>query len=226
MTSIETVNRIIEKLISDGWTIISTEYTGRNTVNAVKKYSKVSITTEECLCHGGRMWISDEHCNTYTEISHGEYDSSLGIVNSDTELKYIIDNEMLPALKELGHTIYKTVCIRQNSSGATEEKPTYHTALRYASAALFDHCNSLIGTAVYEDANVLSIGETIMGTYPNSLMGVKFERIPVPENTFRGENRIYIKQIPLSRKRVEDEFTEDTKSYNYGTIRYLEVFKK
>lgn len=225
MTDIETVNRIVNKLTENGWTILSTEYTGRRLIKARKNFSMIQITSEECVCHGGRMWITDEHCDAWTEISHGAYNKDLGITDSDSELKYIIDNEMIPALTDLSHMIYKVVTIRKKSSGVTEEKATYYNSLELATLGLFD--NSRMAAAdVFNDANNMQIGDEVTATFPNENMKDIFKRVAPPENAYRSEGRIYVKQIRFSRKDKKDEFTEDPSRYDYGTIRYLEVFRK
>lgn len=225
MNSVETVNRIINKLIENGWTILSADFTGRYQVKAKKKYSNVSITTEECLCHGGRMWISDEHCKVWKEISHASYDSSLGITDSDSELKYIIDNEMIPALAELGHMVYKVVKIKKGQSGALSEESDYYNSLEGATSALFNYSRTA-SESIGNDINKLDIGERVVATYPNECVKSEFERIEVPKDVYRAEGRIYVKQIEFSKENKKDEFKEDPSRYGHGTIRYMEVFRK
>lgn len=45
----------------------------------------VSITWEMCLCHGGRMWLSQANTNIYVELSSPEYDTKNGIVDTETQ---------------------------------------------------------------------------------------------------------------------------------------------
>lgn len=128
----ETSNLIINKLVNEGWSIDSINYANRITVCATKMFAKIEISTEECLCHGGRLWITNLHTNNYYEIAHEHYDKSLGITDSSSELRYIIGNEMMPKVREFDSFVYKLTKINEygpNSDGTRSEKVTYYNNL-------------------------------------------------------------------------------------------------
>lgn len=120
MNNIEKQNLIIEKLIADNWQIESVEYTGRCPLKAKKKFAEIMITTEECMCHGGRLWIRDLHTNQHYELTHDEYDESLGITDSTSELKYIIENEMMDYVNRYSTFVYKLTKINEYGANSDE----------------------------------------------------------------------------------------------------------
>ena len=83
MNKLQKQYRIIEKLLESNWNIISCSFQGAYEIIAEKRWEKISITSEECMCHGGRMWINSEHSNTHYEISHPAYDKSCLLYTSD-----------------------------------------------------------------------------------------------------------------------------------------------
>ena len=78
MNTLEKQMMITQILTDNGWDVIDISMTGRCEIRANKRWSNISIYTEECMCHGGRMWINEEHTKTNYEISHPVYDESLG----------------------------------------------------------------------------------------------------------------------------------------------------
>ena len=174
MTKIETNNLIINKLLSDGWDIESCYYWGRGPVVAHKNFAKVEISTEECLCHGGRLWITDLHTGNNYELAHATYCPSLSITDSSSELAYIIENEMIPKLREFSSFIYKVTVINEfgpNSDGTTNEKVRY-----------YNNPSALV-KAVTEDSNcikdILAL-QTYTYRVPNGLIKYTTERIHKP----------------------------------------------
>lgn len=128
----ETSSLIVDKLVNEDWSIDSINYANRITVCATKMFAKIEISTEECLCHGGRLWITNLYTNNYYEIAHERYDKSLGITDSSSELRYIIENEMMPKVREFDSFVYKLTKINEygpNSDGTRSEKVTYYKNL-------------------------------------------------------------------------------------------------
>ena len=87
MNTLEKQMMITQILTDNGWEVTYISMTGRCEIKANKRWANISIYTEECMCHGGRMWINEEHTKTNYEISHPVYDESLGITDSSTELE-------------------------------------------------------------------------------------------------------------------------------------------
>jgi len=156
MEKMEKVNLIIGKLLEDGWSINNINMGGRDSVVATKKYAEISITTEECMCHGGRMWIKNNHTNSHYEISHSEYDESKGIIDSSTELKYIIENEMMDYVNRFSTMVYKLVKINEygkNYDGTQKENIEYFSNMSSVTKRILDNHTSEI-----EDFNIIEKG--------------------------------------------------------------------
>ena len=132
MNTVEKQAKITNKLIENGWEIISCSFIGRCEIIAKKRWEEISITTEECSCHGGRMWINGNHSGNHFEISHPTYDESLGIVDSSTELDWIVENEMMEYVNKLSTFIYKFVKINEygKTNGADTENITYFADMK------------------------------------------------------------------------------------------------
>lgn len=63
MNSIEIRRKIEDKLIENGWGIVSYGCNKRDTITCRKAFATVDITYEMCSCHGGRIWISETNHN-------------------------------------------------------------------------------------------------------------------------------------------------------------------
>ena len=57
-------------------------------MKAKKKFAEIMITTEECMCHGGRLWISDLHTNNHYELTHDEYSYLVDVFNKEVVSQY------------------------------------------------------------------------------------------------------------------------------------------
>lgn len=132
MDVIDKQTKIMKKLTENGWEVLSCSFEGRCEVLAQKRWETISITTEECMCHGGRMWINGSHSTNHFEISHPEYDESLGIVDSSTELDWIIENEMMEYVNKLSTFVYKLVKINEygKRNGADNEDTSYFADMK------------------------------------------------------------------------------------------------
>lgn len=189
--------KIIKKLEENGWKIISCSFEGRNQIVATKRWEEISITTEECLCHGGRMWIHGEHTNTDYEISHPTYDESLGIVDSSTELDWIIENEMMDYVNKLETVIYKLVKINEwgKTNGVGQEKSTY-----------YGNMESLC-YAICEEDNIddLFLIDEVKHQYPNP------ERYTITKHIYKEtkysweKNRIWFERTEYRHKKNDAE---------------------
>lgn len=214
MNNIEKQNLIIEKLLEDKWNIESVEYTGRCELIATKKYAKIAITTEECVCHGGRMWINDLHTNNYYEITHDTYDESKGITDSSSELRYIIENEMMDYVNRYSTFVYKLVKINEygeNYDGTKKETVSYYSSME------------ALAERVTEEETIKDIYciDEVKHQYPNENIYCITKRIHKESQYSWEQNRIWFKRISFERKDKNSEFDE-TGSYEM----YVEIFNK
>lgn len=215
MDKIEKQKLIIEKLISDGWDIKSVDYTGRSPIAASKRFAEIMITTEECACHGGRMWINDLHTNNHYEISHAAYDESLGIVDSSTELKYIIENEMMDYVNRYSTIVYKLTKINEygtNYDGTQSEKVEYFSNMEDLAYRILD------GEENIKDIYVI---DEVKHQYPNEDIYNITKRIKKEAQYSWEESRIWFERTRYERKNKDSEFEKD-RSFEM----YVEIFNK
>lgn len=214
MNNIEKQNLIIEKLIADNWQIESVEYTGRCLLKAKKKFAEIGITTEECMCHGGRLWINDLHTNQYYELTHDEYDESLGITDSTSELKYIIENEMMDYVNRYSTFVYKLTRINRfgtNYDGTKKEEVEYFSNMESLAYRITDE----------KDIKDIHIIDEIKHQPPNENIYYITKKIEKDAEYSWEKNRIWFEQTRYERKDKNREF-EKTDSYEM----YVEIFKK
>ena len=218
MNVIEKQQMIMEVLIKEGWTIEKVEYTGRCLITARKNFAEIGITTEECLCHGGRIWISDPHTNQYYEISHETHDESLGITDSDSELRWEIQNELQDYLNRYSKFVYKLVVINKygRKNGADVEETSYFASMESVTRRLFD------GSEPKEkitDYNMIT--ERVEGYHQNP--DIKEVIIPISkEERYSWEcGRTWFKIQYTKRKDSKSEWIVD---HEYEA--YISVFRK
>lgn len=127
MNSIEIRRKIEDKLIENGWGIVSYGCNKRDTITCRKAFATVDITYEMCSCHGGRIWISEtNHNHAYWTIEHPTYDEELGITNPESELLYEIDNELIDKLEMLfSKMTFRLVTIKKDYNGREKEDETF-----------------------------------------------------------------------------------------------------
>lgn len=212
-TVIEKQNLIVEKLVEDGWEILDVSFKGRCPIAARKKYAEITITTEECLCHGGRLWITDVHTNNWYEISHPTYDEDLGITDSSSELKYIIENEMMDYVNRYSSVVYKLVKINEYGkqvNGADKEEVIYY-------------------------GNMETLARRITETNINDIFAIEKEKYQCPnENIYYITERIYKEsKYSWEKERVwfkKTEFNRANKQEEFKEVRsfemYVEIFNK
>jgi len=214
MNNIEKQNLIIEKLIADNWQIESVEYTGRCLLKAKKKFAEIEITTEECMCHGGRLWISDLHTNNHYELTHDKYDESLGITDSTSELKYIIENEMMDYVNRYSTFVYKLTKVNEygtNYDGTQKESVEYFSNMESLAYRVTDG----------EDIKDIHIIDEIKHQYPNENIYCITKRIEKEAKYSWEKNRIWFERTTYERKNINSEF-EKSKSFEM----YVEIFNK
>ena len=214
MNNIEKQNLIMSKLLKDNWNIESVSYTGRCELIATKKYAKINITTEECLCHGGRMWISDKHTNNHYEISHDEYDESKGITDSSSELKYIIENEMMDYVNRYSTFVYKLTKINEygkNSDGTENQKVSYYSSME----------NLAYGVCENKDIKDIYMIDDVKYQPPNEDIYYITKRIQKDSKYSWEQNRIWFKKTQYQRKDKSSNFKEE-RSFEM----YVEIFNK
>ena len=213
MDTIDKQTKIMKKLTENGWKVISCSFTGRCKVVAQKRWEEISITTEECLCHGGRMWIDSNHSTNHFEISHPEYDESLGIVDSSTELDWIIENEMMEYVNKLSTFVYKLVKINEygKKNGADNESITYYADMKSLCHAITDG----------EKIDDLFLIDEIKHQYPNEDIYCVTKRIFKAEQYSWEKGRIWFEHTRYERKDKKSEF-ESKRTYEM----YVDIFKK
>lgn len=218
MNVIEKQQMIMEVLIKEGWTIETVDYTGRCLIKARKNFAEIGITTEECSCHGGRIWVTDMHTDRSYEISHEEYDESVGITDADSELRWEIQNELKKYLDRYSKFVYKLVIINKygQKNGVDVEETTYFASMESVTNRLFDGSKP---TEKITDYNMIT--ETIEGYHPNP--NVKEVIIPISkEERYSWErNRTWFKVQYVTRKDSKSEWKVD---HEYEA--YIGVFRK
>lgn len=168
------MSAIVIKLEKVGFDVIEATY---NKVVVKANCLPVSISWEMCSCHGGRMWLSQSNTDINIELSSTEYDEKKGIVDSETELAFYIDNEMIDAVKSFEKYVYVVDVIGEYTKG--KRKTSYFKSIEDASYFVFREdghdLNSEYGQVIHQYPNP-NMQERI--TYVNENNGVL---------TFRGE---------------------------------------
>ncbi len=205
----EKIDKIINKLIENGWDINKVEYQGRYPIEATKKFANILITMEQCSCHGGRMWITNNHTNSYRELTHETYDESLGIVDSTTELDYIIENEMIDAIKDFDGFIYKLTKINEygSSDGTTKESVTYYKDMKLLARSITER----------QEDDIFKIDKVII-KYPNTKVYSTVERVNKKEKYSWEKNRIWFVQKKYRKDYDNSEFELDSEFEMYVSI--------
>lgn len=214
MNNIEKQNLIISKLLEDNWNIKSVDYTGRCELIATKKYAKISITTEECLCHGGRMWVYNMHTNNHYEISHDEYDESKGITDSSSELKYIIENEMMDYVNRYSTFVYKLTKINEygkNSDGTEDQSVNYYSSMEDLAYAV---CKN-------ESVKDIHIIDEVKYQPPNENIYYITKKIQKESKYSWEQNRIWFEKTQYQRNDKNSDFKKE-RSFEM----YVEIFNK
>ena len=214
MNNIEKQNLIMSKLLKDNWNIESVSYTGRCELIATKKYAKIAITTEECVCHGGRMWINDLHTNNYYEITHDTYDESKGITDSSSELRYIIENEMMDYVNRYSTFVYKLVKINEygeNYDGTENQKVSYYSSME----------NLAYGVCENKDIKDIYMIDDVEYQPPNENIYYITKKIQKESEYSWEQNRIWFKKTQYQRKDKNSNFKEE-RSFEM----YVEIFNK
>ncbi len=212
MDVIDKQTKIMKKLTENGWTVLSCSFAGRCEVVAKKRWEEISITTEECTCHGGRMWINGNHSTNHFEISHPEYDESLGIVDSSTELDWIIENEMMEYVNKLSTFVYKLIKINEygKKNGADNEDTSYFADMKSL-------CYRITEGAEIED---LFLIDEIKYQCPNPDIYYVTKRVFKEEKYSWEKGRVWFEQTRYEKDK-NSEF-KPTKTYEM----YVDIFKK
>lgn len=213
METLEKQSLIIKKLMENNWEIKKVEMTERCEIVATNKYSEISIFTEECSCHGGRMWIFSNHTGNDFEISHAYYDQSLGIIDSSSELKYIIENEMMDYVNKLSKFVYKLVKINEygKSNGCDRENVIYYANMSCLCEAITEE----------EDIDDIFMIEKVKHQYPNKNIYCVTERIYKEAKYSWEKGRLWFKQTRYEREDKDSEFKEKS-SFEM----YVDIFNK
>lgn len=165
MKEYEKLQKICNKLIENGWEIKSTE---GNSCVAKKSFAEIEVYFEECMCHGGRISICEiGHNRGWVRIEHEEYDESLGIVDSETELLWEIENELIDTINKFYSHMTWCLC----EIGEYEDKKEIKMYFRDEQQVL----NRLLrGNKTNEDIYSL---KNFVVDYPNEKCHLKITRI-------------------------------------------------
>ena len=169
---------IHNKLEKEGMEVV--KFDGRN---VYARYGKIpfQISFELCLCHGGRLAISSEHCRFYKRIEHEDYEEP-NTNSPETELEYEIENEMIPIIKELKSYVY---CAEQ----WREDNPNNHTY------EYFNNIERLSKHILEEDGmDIFAMEGEYIHYYPNPDMASK-----ITIEDFK-DGKLYIKREDLRKK--------------------------
>lgn len=189
---------IIEESFENGFEVLSS---GRSCVTVKAGCLPVEISYEMCLCHGGRIWLSQENTGIHIELSSDEYDEEKGITDPETELAWRIENELVDAIRSFERYVY----VVEDIGMYAKDKRT----VRYFKSV--------------EDASRYVFNET--GHDINSEYGTVRHQCPNPdvyyEYTYEGEEDGRIRFIGRRFCRKDEEFENDQE----WTIEY-HVFRK
>lgn len=208
MTDKDKLLKIISVMESDGWDAISCDFWGHS-ADFKKGYAIVTVSFEECLCHGGRITVSEKnHTNQYYLIQHACYDPEKGITDSETELLWEIDNELLSVVKQFGHYSYAACIINRygKKDGHDVEDTRYYRSLDEAFRFITDNM---------VDADPLTFTECICD-YPNPQCHRKITRINSPSDYSWERNKLWF----------ELEYTDNNWKTSRKYRAYLLLFDK
>lgn len=200
--------KIVSVMEADGWDAVLCDF-GSNSADFRKGYAQVTVSFEECLCHGGRITVSEKnHTNQYYIIQHACYDTEKGIVDSETELLWEIDNELLPVVKQFGHYSYAACIVNRygKKDGHDVEETRYYTTLD-------DAFRSITDNAI--DADPLTFTEGVRD-YPNPKCHLKVTRIKNPRDRSEERNKLWF----------ELEYTDNDWKTSRKYNAYLLMFDK
>ena len=115
----------------------------------------VEVYWEMCMCHGGRVWVSQERTNLHIELSSSEYDEEKGIVDPETELAWRIENELVDTVKSFSSYVY--VVVETGKYQDDKVNYRYFNSSEKASEYLFEQkgydVNVQYGTVTYQPPN-------------------------------------------------------------------------
>lgn len=181
MTGKEKLLKIVDKLEAEQWETVSCEF-NHNLAFFKKGYMTIQISFEECMCHGGRITICEkDHNGSYFRIEHETYDSEKGITDSETELLWEIENELIDVIKQFDHYTYKSCIINEygQKNGRDDEVIRYHKNLDDA----FYRLSKM-------NADPLTFTEAIHD-YPSPVCHLKVKRISKDSSYSWDKNKIW-----------------------------------
>lgn len=186
LTNLDKTMLIVKKMQEAGWGIEKIE---NCSVNCYKNYAKLCISFEECACHGGRISIAElNHTQSYYRIEHSEYDKKLGIVDSETELLWEIENELMIVVNSFNKMTFKVETI--NEYGKDYSTGGDKIAYRYFSSE-DDAFNFIIKYKKISE-NIHSFTETTID-YPNEKYHLTIKKIEKEEKYSWDKNKIWFK---------------------------------
>jgi hypothetical protein len=185
--------KIIQKLLENGYSIKNIE---GNYITAYDKQNiEFGIGHERCMCHGGRLSISSEHCRFYKRFESDFYDETKGITDSDSELQYHIDNDLIPTIELIDKYIYKVV----------KKRPGYYKdkdEIEY-----FDTPTIIGRRLIDKEVDIFSIDEQTI-THPNENVIDKIENVKF------NDGRLEFDKFRYERKDKKDEFVKKEDDFN------------
>lgn len=143
---------IMQELFDRGITVLGLN---GNTVTCKDTCLPVDVSWEMCLCHGGRVWVSQKQTNIHIELSSSEYDEEKGSVDAETELAWRIENELVDAVRSFSSYVYVVVEIGKYRDNEVSYR--YFNSHKKASEYLFNQkgydVNVQYGTVTYQPPN-------------------------------------------------------------------------
>lgn len=142
---------VIEEAEENGFKVLSAN-DGRVRVKA--GCLPVEVSYEMCLCHGGRMWLSQDNTDIHIELSSDKYDGEKGIIDPETELAWRIENEMAEVIRSFERYVY---VVEEIGKYKDERKVHYFKSVEDASRYVFEEpghdINAEYGTVRYQCPN-------------------------------------------------------------------------
>ena len=185
--------KIIQKLLENGYSIKNIE--GNYITVYDKQNIEFGIGHERCSCHGGRLSISSDHCSFYKRFENDCYDEKLGITDSDSELQYHIDNNLIPTIELIDKYIYKVV----------KKRPGYYK--NKDEIEYFDTPTIIGKRLVGKEIDIFSISEMTI-THPNKNVIDKIENVKF------NDGKLELDKFRYERKDEKSEFVKKEDDFN------------
>ena len=164
----------------------------------------IKVSFEMCICHGGRLTIASEHCSFYYRIEHTDY-SETGTDSPELELKFEIENEMIPIIKKLKGYVYAIETWREDNPNKRQYE-------------YFNSIEKLTKYILEEDGmDIFALEGEYIHYYPNPDMASK---ITIEDFEY---GKLFVKREDLSKKNGEWKLDDSLWSKEHFICK---IFKK